>query len=312
MRFLRLFVVAGILGAVAFALAGPGGRAPVRHDTHPSLASRQLRAGTLDPRHLPTVLPHGVFRAATPGAARPAVTPDSVNGLLDSDIAIYVSDGSTFTSLAAEGYLNLTSNDGGVHYVGTFVDDLASAKVFWASGTNVSPTTLNGDYTIDTGNGTMHFSVGGSFTSSVPAKYGSAAKIGTILYGAHSWTARTPLNVTIASFTIGAFHGPATGTLTLTTDAIGYIVPFFAPGHVNSSWSYLAGGHLHAYRINSYGRYYPPDGAGDGSLTTILGVGRTTFSIVDAREDTNGQRIISGDAIAGSGQSTSQAGFSAH
>lgn len=255
-------------------------------------------------------LPHGVYRAVTPGAATPAF--NTTNGLLDSDMAIYVGDGSTFTSLAAEGHLNLTTNDGGAHYTGTFIDDLDAATVFWASGTNVSATTLNGNYTIDTGNGRMHFSIGGTFTSSVPASYGSNAKIGTILYGAHSWTARTPLNVTLASFTTGAFHRPVTGTLTLTTDAIGYIVPFFGLGHVNSTWTYFSGGHLNVYRINSLGRYFPPDGAGDGSLTTELGVGKTTFSIVDAKEDTGGQKIISTDAIAGSGRSTSLAAFSAH
>ena len=317
MQSLRLLAVAVVVGAVAFVLTGPAARGPQTHRaTHPVLASRQLRAGTLDPRHLPAVLPDGVFRAVTPGATPPQSAPTrnvtTTNGLLNSDMAIYVGDGATFTSLAAEGHLNLTSNDGGAHYVGTFVDDLDGATVFWASGTNISPTTLNGDYTVDTGNGTMHFSIGGTFTSRVPAKYGSNAKIGTILYGAHAWTARAPLNVSLGSFTIGAFHRPVTGTLTLTTDAIGYIVPFFGIGHVNSTWSYFAGGRLNVYHINSEGRYFPPDGSGDGSLTTVLGVGKTTFSIVDAQEDTSGQKIISGDAIAGSGHSTSLAAFSAH
>ena len=175
MQSFRLLAVLGVVGTVAFALAGPATRVPPEHRAAQAvLASRQLRAGTLDPRHLPARLPHGVFRAVTPGSATPA--PDTVNGLLSSDMAIYVSDGSTFTSLAAEGHLNLTSNDGGVHYVGTFIDDLDGATVFWASGTDVSSTTLNGNYTIDTGNGTMHFSIGGTFTSSVPAKYGSTAE----------------------------------------------------------------------------------------------------------------------------------------
>jgi hypothetical protein len=312
MRFLRLLVVAGVVSAAAFSLTRPASGPQTHHAAHAVLASRQLRAGTLDPRQLPSVLPRGVFRAAVRGEATRAAIPNTVNGLLDSDMAIYVSDGSTFTSLAAEGHLSLTTNDGGKHYVGTFVDDLHGATVFWASGTKVSATTLDGNYTIDTGNGTMHFSIGGTFTSTVPAKYGSNANIGTILYGAHSYTARPPLSVSLGSFTIGAFHRPVTGTLTLTTDAIGYIVPFFAAGHVNSTWSYFAGGRLNVYHLDSYGRYFPPDGSGDGSLTTILGVGKTLYTIINLPEDTNGQRIISGDAIAGSGKSTTSASFSAH
>jgi hypothetical protein len=253
-------------------------------------------------------LPRGVVAVGTAGRVAP-----STNGLLHSDMAIYVSNGSTYTSLAAEGslYQRLTS---GQTYSGNFRDNLGSAKIYPASGTNVDSATLNGDYVVNTGNGRFTFHIGGTFTSTVPAKYGPHAHIGTILYGAHVYNNRTPLNVSLGSFTIGAYMPPVTGTLTLTTDAIGYIVPFFSNARASStsSFAYSYKGNLYQYKISSYGRYYPPDGAGDGSLTTVLQIDTFTYDIIDAQEDTSGQKIISGDALAGSGASTTQASFSAH
>src|SRR3954466_15887062 len=115
MKMIKLLSVGVGVGALAFALAPPvhqGARAT--SGLAPSLSSRQLAQGTLDPRHLPRVLPHGIFRASTSTAKATPIQPHrSINGLINSDMAIYVSDGSTFTSLAAEGHLTLTSNDGG-------------------------------------------------------------------------------------------------------------------------------------------------------------------------------------------------------
>jgi hypothetical protein len=314
MRALKTVGIGFAVGAGALALlaASSGGR-PASHPTRPTLASQRLAAGTLDPQHLPSVLPRGIFRASTSRVAAPSALPaTTTNALITSDLAIYVTDGgSAFTSVAAEGHLSLTSNDGGVHYVGTFVDDLAGAKVFWASATGIQPVGIAGDYRIDTSNGPMSFHVGGTFSSHVPAKYGSGAKIATILYAGHAWTARAPLTVTLGSFTIGGFHPPVSGTLTLTTDALGYIVPYFGLGHVNSTWSYFASGSLHTYFIDSEGRYFPADGAGDGFLTTILGVGHTTIAFVEVKEGTDGQKIISGNGVTGSGASTSLVSVSA-
>jgi hypothetical protein len=225
-------------------------------------------------------------------------------------MAIYVSDGSTYTSLAAEGHLILKPK--GAAYEGSFTDNLGGAKNYPARGTGVSSTALNGHYTVNTHNGKFSFVIGGTFTSKVPKKYGSHASIGTILYGVHSYTPRTPLQVSISSFTIGTFVPPENGTLTLTTDAIGYIVPFNKKLLVNSSFAYTLAGSLKQYAITSYGRYFPPDGAGDGTLTTILQVGKHMFNIIDAKEDTSGQQIISGDALSGSGPDTIQGSFSAH
>lgn len=234
---------------------------------------------------------------------------DSTNGLLDCDMAIYVTDGSNYTSLAAEGHYKLNRTPASF---GTFMDNLGGGQVFQISANHVSPTTLNGNYVVNTANGRFTFHIGSSFVSTVPAKYGPGAKIGTILYGTHAYTIRSPLSVTLGSFTIGGFQRPAMGTLTLTTDAIGYIVPFNQQRAVNSSFSYTLNGALHQYPISSYGRYYPPDGAGDGSLTTVLSVGAYVFHIINAKEDTSGQKIISGDALAGVGTNTIQASFSAH
>lgn len=297
-------VVAVVAMGAVVAVQTNGARAATSH--HPS-GSR-----TLDPRHLPSHMPHGVFAVRT--SVTSGTAKRSTNGLLASDLAIYVTDGSTFTSLAAEGHLAL-HNDTGHHYVGSFVDDLGSAKVYPAHGSAVSATTLNGKYTIATARGTFHFVVGGTFTSTVPSQYPSGSKIGTILYGAHAYTAHAPLTAGFGSFSIGVYHNPVTGTLNLTTDAIGYIVPFSSRRHVNSSWVYFSGGDLHTYRIHSYGRFYPPDGAGDGSLTAVLGIGKTgsvLFSVIDAHEDTSGQSTISGDALSGSGSSTVQSTFTAH
>ncbi len=313
MRALKTMGIGFAVGAGALALlaSSSGGRL-ASHPTRPTLASQRLAAGTLDPRHLPSVLPRGIFRASTSRVAAPSALPaTTTNALITSDLAVYVTNGSTFTSVAAEGHLSLTSNDGGVHYVGTFVDDLDGAKVFWASATGIQPTGITGDYRIDTRNGPMSFHVGGTFTSHVPAKYGAGAKIATILYTGHAWTARPPLTVTLGASTVGAFYPPVNGTLTLTTDALGYIVPYFGLGHVNSTWAYFASGSLHTYFINSAGKYFPADGAGDGILTTTLGVGHATFAVVDVKEDSGGQKIISGNAVTGSGSSTSLVSFSA-
>ena len=230
---------------------------------------------------LPDTLPHGVVEAS--GNAQPAAT----NGLLNCDMAIYVTDSNpfTFTSLAAEGHLELVLK--GTSYAGTFVDNFGGGKIYPATATDVSATTLNGGYVVNTANGKFTFVIGGTFTSTVPAKYGPGTSIGTILYGVHAYKLQSSLAVTMASFTIGGFMPKVAGTLTLTTDAIGYIVPFNTKLNVNSSFAYTLKGKLHQYAITSYGRYYPSDGAGDGSLTVILKAGSSTFSIIDAQEDTN-------------------------
>ena len=77
------------------------------------------------------------------------------------------------------------------------------------------------------------------------------------------------------------------------------------------SFSYTLAGALKQYALTAYGRYYPADGAGNGTLTTSLNVGKLIFYIVHATEDTGGQKIISGDALAGSGPNSVQASFSA-
>ena len=161
-----------------------------------------------NPRSTGMVSRHGGVILARGQAVR-----DSVNGLLNSDMAIYVSNGSTYTSLAAEGHLILKPKSGAAAgtYTGKFVDDLGGAAVYAASGTNVSPTTLNGHYVVKTFNGTFTFTVGGSFVSTVPKKYGPKAAIGTILYGTHIYTIHPPLAVTIGTFTIGAFLSPVMG-----------------------------------------------------------------------------------------------------
>jgi hypothetical protein len=245
---------------------------------------------------------------AVPGVSIPAAT----NGLLNSDMAIYVTDSSTFTSLAAEGHLLLAPKGSPGTYAGTFVDDLGGAKIFSAKGTNISATTLTGSYEVNSQNGKFTFVIGNSFTSTVPSKYGNTASIGTILFGSHAYTPQTPLAVTIATFTIGGFIPPVTsGTLTLTTDVIGYIVPFNNKLGVNSNLSYVQNGHLGQNPITSYGQYFPPDGNGDGSLTCILKVGSNTLTIDRALEDSGGQKIISGDALSVSGNHTTSASFSA-
>ncbi|GEM_PF-3980525 len=259
----------------------------------------------------PAALPlrHGVFLA--PGQVRKSAT----NGLLDCDMAIYVSDGSTFTSLAAEGHLLLKHAKGkpAGTYSGKFVDNLAGAKAFRASGTSISDSALNGHYVVNTGNGKFRFSIGTKFRSKVPKTYGAGAVIGTILYGAPSYTLHAPLTVNMASFTIGGFMRPVTGTLTLTTDALGYIVPYNAKQKTNSSLAYTQNGKLGQAPIKSLGRYYPPDGAGDGSLTFVVRIGNWTVHVVDALEDTSGQKTISGDAIADSKSGLiSQASFTAN
>lgn len=305
-KLLRLAVPVVVVALLA---AGVAFAASAKAQTPPSLGASHER--TLDPRKLPATLPHGVFRASdsrSTTSRRAGMTTN--NDLILSDLALYVTN-DVYTSLAAEGHLLLT-NDHGAHYAGTFVDDLSGASIFTASASHIQPTGLSGSYTINTGNGTFTFVIGGSFTSTVPAKYGSQARIGTVLYSAHSYTQRTPLSATFSSTTVGGFHRPASGTLTLTTDALGYIVPFSTKRHVNSSWNYTIAGHLKSYKISSLGRYNPPTGSGGGGLTTVLKVDTTVFHVVGAAEDSGGQRIIRGNAMAGSGDATSESTFSAH
>jgi hypothetical protein len=261
----------------------------------------------------PTAAPplrHGIFLA--PGGIRRA----DANGLLNSDLAIYVSDGSTFTSLAAEGHLRLkpaTGKPAGT-YSGQFIDDLAGGAAFKAGGTSVSDTALDGHYVINTGNGKFTFTIGtGAFTSTVPKQYGHKATIATVLYGAHAYMAQAPLSVSIGSFTIGGFMAPIAGTLTLTTDAAHYIVPDNAKRRINSSFAYTQMGKLGQTPITSYGSYSPPDGSGDGYLTLTVHVGGWTVHVVDVHEDTAGQKTFSGNALADSKSGlVSEASFSAH
>ena len=288
----RLFVVAPLLALFATSVVPTRAASPVIYDGSHGGQQARIRVSS----HVYAVGGH--------------VVNDSVNGLLDCDMAIYVTNSSTYTSLAAEGHLELKPSGGG--YSGSFTDDLGAAKRYPAKATGVSTTTLDGHYVVNTHNGKFSFVVGATFMSKVPKKYGRHSKIATILYGVHAYTPQTPLQVSIGSFTIGGLASPATGTLNLTTDAIGYIVPFSKRLLINSSFAYTLSGGLKEYAITSYGRYYPPDGAGDGSLTTILQVGKHTFNIIDAKEDTSGQRIISGNALSGYGPNTIQASFSAH
>ena len=293
-RYPRLLLVAALLVLAASPAA-------------PAAAARPHAPRVVDPQHLPARLPHGLV------AVEGDVSPASVNGLLNADMAIYVSNGASYTSLAAEGRLHLSLVSGSTaHYVGSFFDDLGGGAIFSASGEHVAADTLNGDYVVNTANGRFTFHIGGTFTSSVPSKYGHSATVGTILYGAHAYTVRTPLAVTMGSFTVGAFQAPSTGTLSLTTDAIGYLVPLSSQRHVNSSYSYTVHGSLHGYRITSYGQYFPPDGSGDGSLTVVLKVDGVIYYIIGAKEDTGGARTISGNALGGYGASLISSTFSAH
>jgi hypothetical protein len=215
------------------------------------------------------------------------------NPLLDADIQLDAY-GQTFSSVAAEGHLLLKLH--GTRYRGSFTDNFAGAKVFPASEVNPSASGIDGTYTIHTGNGTFKFTYGDTPKASAPSKYGKDASM-DLAFNPHVYTQSSPMTLTLNSTTFGGLRKFLSGALTLTTDDLGYIVPFSSKLHVNSSLSYVSGGHLYGSKMTTSGLFRPVTAVYSGSVTMSVKVGRSVYHIADAGNVAGASQISSSASV---------------
>ena len=229
---------------------------------------------------LPALLGRGLAHPHLPGSQ-----PSDTNVLVDSDIELMVSTAAT-QNVAAEGWLHLAKKGAG--YAGTFIDNLAGGKSFPASGTNVSTSSDDGIYTINTGNGKFTIVISrGSVTGTAPTKYGSKLDL-ALGWFAHQHITEPSLTADIGLRTWGSFLPSISGTLTLVIDINGYIVPFNKKINSNSGLTYKTGTKSRFAPITGPGFYTDLNHNSRGGLTMTIKIDQTVISIPYAAEDDTG------------------------
>ena len=241
------------------------------------------------------------------------------NPLLNSDILLVVVGAiGAYQNLAAEGHLTLHKKSG-TTYTGTFVDNFHGAHTYPASATGVSTTEETGKVRIHSGNGIFTFSyVAGSVgaQTTAPSKYSSGSFVQIATSSPHAYTTNAPLFGLFAGTQFGVYHRPIEGVLTLTTDAIGFVVPHIVHlSHSNYTYDVFPHSNTHVSAITTWGMYFPGDGANGGLLNLSVRANAVNYSVTAQEDDSNtflgAINTIAGTATSGSGNSYSSGQFQA-
>ena len=261
------------------------------------------------------------FVAARFGAPRHHAKVVTSNELLNSDIAI---DAQTEYSqgTVAEGHLALHLKHGSsTSYTGTFVDNMGKGKSYKASGKNVAAATDAGTYTIKTHRGTFVFSydAGGNLLpgAKTPKSFGSHRSSGIDIAVPHAYTRQATILAEIGFHSAFSQHKAIAGNLSLTTDALSFVVPNSSKLHSVSKFAFSTepGVKGATSKITSSGYYSPIDSAGGGGLFLGVKLYGVNYVISAAEEDnvtsSDFTDALEGDAYSGSGSSLVDLSFEA-
>jgi hypothetical protein len=263
-----------------------------------------------------TNLPKSIQAVVSRAKTQVAVTNNNL--LLNSDILlVVVGHNGAYENLAAEGHLSLHKKGSG--YTGTFVDDFHGAHTYPASATGVSTTAETAKVRIHSGNGIFTFSyVAGASgaQTKAPSKYSSGAFVLPAVASPHLYTTNAPLFALFAGTQFGVYHRPIEGDLTLTTDAVGFVVPHIVHlSHSAYKYDVFPHSNTHVSAITTWGMYIPGDGANGGLLNFSVRANSVNYSVAAQEDDSNtslgAHNTIAGTAYSGSGNSYSSGQFQA-
>jgi hypothetical protein len=206
-------------------------------------------------------------KVTIPEVAHPEVA--GINNLLNSDIVLQVNESSGPVQVA-EGHLALTRYQGSTFH-GTFTDNLGGGAVYPASAAFVSTTTDVGVFSIVTHVGAFRLNYSLlSHVVTAPTIFGVGSHA-QVNYTVHRYTRQYPIGITVAS-RFGAWLPSMAGTLTLTTDALRYIVPNNTKTHIAGTFIYTVAPSAtrHLSLVTSSGQYTPPNCANGGVLRLAM------------------------------------------